>query len=263
MLLGLKESLMNSNWYLRQLNKMLCGCLFSLIIVNFSNAQTGREIIDKYLDTISSGEAAKWERVKTFYATSKGYFSTENFKQSFGMPNSDKISYLKIFRIGSDKMKEELYGDSLFQQLTSSFFFVKNKKIIFLNNVPPMEVTSDNSLLFDFPPTIVKKYLNESTKINYVGISNVPNSPLKFYQVDLKTKDGQYRSLFFEVATFLLGSIYFPEANVYWTYSNYKNIDGYLIPTVTENVNDGVVFSRRIYETIKFNGPMDKSKFEY
>ncbi|MBS1556140.1 MAG: hypothetical protein JSU09_14565 [Bacteroidetes bacterium] len=239
------------------------SCLFLTFLITFSQAQNGKEIVDKYLDTVSSGDIGKWHRIKTFYSTDVGYFSTEKFKQGFGIPNKDKISYKRVFQCWPYKKKEELYSDSLFQNLTSSFYYFKNKKVIFLGNMPPMEVIGDNSIFFDFPPTIVEKFIEGSTHIKYVGIDNIANSTSTFYKVDVKTKNGDYRSLFFDTQTFLLRAIYIPEENVYWIYSNYKVIDGYLIATVMEIMNDGVVFSRTIYKTIEFNKPIEDNIFKY
>jgi len=225
-----------------------------------SHAQTAQEILNRYMDTVSYGEFNKWEKIKTFYATSSNYFSAEEMGLAPTL-DKDKVCYTKTYKVWPYKMKEELYSDSMYVNLTSEFYYFKNTRIIMLANIPPMEVKGDNWLWFDFLPIIVEKIFNEGKKANYNGVNKIPGLSSPQHEIEILAKE-HIRKLFFNTETFLLEAIYFPEANTYWIYSKYKYFDGYLMPTYVTSTKNGNAFSLTSYITMVFNQPIDINKFK-
>lgn len=241
--------------------RLILGCFFFLLNANI-HAQTAADILNHYLDAVSYGDVSKWENVKTFYATSTGYFNAEKMGYDSPTLDNDKTSYKKTYKAWPDKMKEELYSDSLYVNLNSEFYYFKNKRIIMLANIPPMEVAGDNSLWFDFLPIIVKNYFNNGKSISYNGIKEIQGIPSPQHEIEIQTKE-EIRRLLFNTETFLLEAIYFPEANTYWIYSKYKDFDGYLMPTCVTSTNNGNTFSSTNYKTMAFNQSIDMNMFNY
>jgi hypothetical protein len=159
-------------------------------------------------------------------------------------------------------MKDELYSDSLFNDLIGEFYFFKDKKFIFLGNMAPMEVSGDNSMFFDFLPMTVQKHMKDSKAITYNGIKTLPGLKSSLHEVEIQGKDN-IRMFFFNTDSFLLEAIMFPEANIFWFYSDYRDIDDYLMPMTSGSSNNGHVFSTNHITSMSFNQPIDKSKFKF
>ena len=248
-------------FFIRQLIVTI-SCFFFLSPLR---GQDAREILNHYLDTVSNGDISKWDGVKTTYATAVNYFSTEDFKSGFHPPNYDKVSYGRIYKVWPDKVKVELYSDSLFLNSTSNFYFFKNKRVIVLGNMPPMELNNDDTMTMtlDFYPTLVKKSMDDSRKITYNGTKLISGLEYPLHEIDIETRQREHKFFLINTHTYLLEAIYDPETNIYTIISNYKNIDGYLIPMYTASMNDGVIFAWEIYKKVIFNQPIDMDKFNY
>jgi hypothetical protein len=241
--------------------KLLVSCLF-FFIGNNVNAQTAKDIIANYLDSVSYGNPKKWHQVKTFSATTKGYFNAERMNNAISLTEKGSTSYKKIFKLWPEKMKEELYSDSLYTTLTSECLFIKNKRIFKMGTMSPIESEGDNSLWFDFLPVIVENYVKAAKAVTYKGVSHLPGLTSPMHEIEIQSRD-KIRRLFFNVDTNLLEALYFPEANVYWFYSDYTNVDGYLMPLTIMSISEGGIFSRTEYGSMSFNPDINLNVFEF
>ena len=233
-------------------------CLFFLIHRE-SFSQTGREILERYLDTVSNGDVNKWNKIKTMYATSIGYYSSGDFEHNFNLTLSKNLDYKKIFKVWPDHQKEEIYKDSLYNDTPSKFYFLKNKHVIIIGMMSPVETPVIKSVWFDFFPVKIKDYIDKSKTISFVGIKEIPGK-LACYEVNIVTKEEMHQ-LFFNTKTFLLEGIYFPDKDIYWIISDYKYFDGYLIPTYVASVKDGVIYTWEKFKTFVLNATIDLTKF--
>jgi hypothetical protein len=241
--------------------KLLVGCLV-VFMGNNVNGQTAREIISNYLDTVSHGDPGKWRQVKTFSATTKGYFNASRAVNAIALIDNGSSSYTKIYKLWPDKMKEEVFSDSLYNTLTTECLFLKRKRICKIGNVNTVEGEGDNSLWFDFLPVIVENYIKSARAVTYKGISHVPGLNPPMHEIEIQSKD-EIRRFFFNVDTNLLEGLYFAETNIYWLYSDYTTVEGYLMPLTTTSVSEGGIFGRTEYRSISFNPNIDLSVFEY
>ena len=71
------------------------------------------------------------------------------------------------------------------------------------------------------------------------------------------------RRLFFNVDTNLLEALFFPEANIYWLYADYTDVEGYLMPLTTTSISEGGIFSRTEYRSMSFNPDINLNVFEF
>jgi len=224
--------------------------------------QNALDVLNHYLDTVSRGDVSKWDKIKTVCISSVGYFSTEDFKQGAYAANYNKISYFKSYKVFPDKEKQEFFSDSLYSHSTDNFYFFKDKRVIVLENMPPVQIEG-NPLSIDFFPTIIKNQMKHSKKITYNGIKNILGFEDPLHEIDIETKEKENIRYLINPNTFLLEGIFSPITNTYTVLSNYKLIDGYFIPTHIAVMNDGVIYSWENYKKIIFNQPIDMAKFNY
>ena len=231
--------------------KLYLVCLF-LLTFDSSSGQTADEIIKRYFEVSSQGDLAQWSKIKTLYATCIGYYSEASFETQKDTFDSANLSYIKVYKRWPNEQKEELFSDSLFRKRTSSFYYLKNRRVIRFEYMDPIEVDPDEKTTFDFYPTRINNYLLRSKSINYNGIKTIPGKPTSYYEIEIKTPDFDHVFLF-NIESYLLEAIYFPEPNIYWLISDYKLFDGYLLPTYIASMRNGVIFDWRRYKTFVFN----------
>jgi len=231
--------------------KLYLVCLF-LLVSNSSFGQTAKEILNSYFIASSQGDLAKWGKIKTLYATCISYYSERSFKTQKDTFDSANLSYTKVYKRWPDEQKEELFSDSLFKNRTSSFYYLKNRRVIRFEYMDPIEVDPDEKSTFDFYPTRINNYILRSKSIAYKGIKTIPGKTTAYYEIEIKTPDFDHVFLF-NTESYLLEAIYFPEPNIYWLISDYMLFDGYLLPTYIASMKNGVTFDWRRYKTFVFN----------
>jgi len=235
---------------------------FFVIQLTPSFGQTGEEILNKYLDTVSNGNVKKWDDIKSLYVTSSYYFSASAFQSQGKTMTTDDLGYKKLYKIWPDKQKEELYRDPNYSDVPSKFYFLKNKHVIILNitSMPPMETPVRKSLWFEFYPKRIQQYIKESKEINFIGEKEIPGKTSAYYEVEIKTKEENHY-LLFNKETYLLEGKFFPDKDIYWIFSDYKETEGYLIPMLDTGIRDGIVFFWVMYNEFKFNIAIDPKIF--
>lgn len=235
------------------------SCLFLLSPVN---GQNPRELLYQYLYTVSGGDVSKWDEIKTYYATTKNYFNSGDFEQGHNTADKGEITYGKQYKVWPDKMKVELYSDSLFLKALSSFYFFKSKNVVVLGDMDPIENVTDG-LQIDLYPVLIKNYMVDCRSISYNGMKFVLGIKSRMHEIEIETKQGEYFFFLISPETHLLDAIYYPKGRYYVALSNYQNIAGYLLPTRETSMREGTIFSWTHYKTISFNVPIDPKKFDY
>lgn len=246
----------------RQINSYLI-CLFFIVFNSpYCFCQTSEEILDRYFKASSNGDIGKWNQVKTLYSTSIGYFNRKSTETPLDSTFDLKdISYHKSYKRWPSELKEELFDDSLFKDHSSSFYFLKNKTIIKLAFMDPIEVTQKEEVMLDFYPIQIHKHVLNNTSIMYKGIRPIPGIVTPSHEIEIKTPSA-VRIFFFNPKSFLLDAIYFPEANYYTVISDYRLFDGYLLPTYEVSMRNGITFAWMRYRTFEFNVKFDEHQFD-
>lgn len=231
--------------------KLYLVCLF-LLTSHSSFGQKADEILNRYFKASSGEDISKWNEIKTLYATCIGYYSERSFMTQKDTFESANLSYTKVYKRWPDEQKEELFSDSLFRKRTSSFYYLKNRRVIRFEYMDPIEVDPDEKTTFDFYPARINYYIQRSKSINYNGIKTIPGKSTTCYEIEIKTPDFDHVFLF-NTESYLLEAIYFPKPNIYWLISDYKLFDGNLLPTHIASMRNGVIFDWRRYKTFVFN----------
>jgi hypothetical protein len=234
-------------------------CLFISSVLTF--AQNPTEILNHYLDTVSLGDRSKWAKIKSMYATSTTYFNNSVYTSQVDFRNSNPPSYAKTYKVWPDYDKEELYNDSSYTGVPSKFYYLKDKDVIVLNNgMPKQETRHDEKRRFEFTPTRILTYMKESKKVLFRGLKKIPGEDLEFFEILITTRSEEHYFLF-DTSTYLLKAEFFPETNIHWLYSDYRDINGYLIPGTISGLKDGMLFSMQSFTSFSFNMPLANEIF--
>lgn len=135
------------------------------------HGQDAREIINRYLDKVSNGDIDNWNKIKSTYIESVVYYSQQDFEQRVNFLKPDKAHFTKSYRVAPYNHKIEIYEDSTFTKILSTFYFLKSKTILLLANIPPVikpASSADDEYLSDHLPcrnleTNAKKQINKTT----------------------------------------------------------------------------------------------------
>ena len=168
------SNLLKMNKNLKRRIKLYLFCLLFVCFFQASFSQTAEDILNRYFRASSNGDIAKWGDLKTLYATSVGYYSQRSFltqKDSFEREN---LSYKKLFKQWPDEQREEFYSDSLFKKRDGVFFSLKDRRVIIMGYMDPVETKPDERSTFDFYPLRISKYMSKSKSIKYNGLRQVP-----------------------------------------------------------------------------------------
>jgi thiol-disulfide isomerase/thioredoxin len=235
---------------------------FFLMVINYSFGQTAEEILSRYFKASSpNGDISKWDEIKTLYSTSVGYFNPKSVDAPLDTTFDPKIiNYHKSYKRWPDEQKEELFGDSLLKYHNSSFYFLKNRTVIMLGFMDPIEVNRKNQEI-DFYPMRIYKYMRKSKSISYGGIKVIQGKSVPCYEIEIKTSDASH-VLFFNTESYLLDAIYFTEPNYYTMLSDYRLFEGYLLPTYEVSKRNGVTIAWKRHRTYEFNVKFDENQFD-
>ncbi|HTH58517.1 MAG TPA: hypothetical protein VL728_20865 [Cyclobacteriaceae bacterium] len=232
-----------------------------------SRAQTASEIVSKYLDTVSNGDIRNWDQVKSTYIESVVFYSQGSYDQKISFANSDKPSYSKNYTSFIDKkIKRELYDDSTFSKLNSSFYFLPSGAIILFKNTAPIRRTASAQRDdMDFLPVQIWKLFNKCESLDHLGIKEFSIEKLNCYEIRMVVNDRIYM-LYINTTTYLLD---------YWNnredhdltilsgFRNYKRVNGLLLPMTDFMKKNGAIFYQSDIKKIELNPLIDPKIFDY
>ncbi len=243
--------------------KIIKGQIYFYLFLHVNTqlfGQTGKEVINSYLETVSNGDPSKWLLIKSAYATSVGYFDVASFQSSVNLMNTNPPIYKKMWKVWPDHQREELYSDSLFADITSLFYFLPNKHVILIKGMPVIESKPKKNVWFEFYPIRIQQYVKESTEIELNDWKVIPGKTYELLEVRIKTKTDEH-FLLFNPSTYLLEAIYFPQTDIYWVLSDYKEFDGYLIPGTVKEFKSRLLYSTLTYTSFSINIDIDPKLF--
>ena len=234
----------------------LKGSIILLVVPYLLTAQNPEAILNKYLDTVSTRGFDNWSKIRSAYIESKTFYYDLNDGQS--LVNSDVLT-LKQYRLWPDKSVTEVFQDST---LISRFYHVNGKHLYVRGNMDPIKISTEPyEPYFEFEPVIVSHLMKNSKSIEMVGEKNFDS--LLCYQVKLKTKELIW-NLFINVKSFRLeywSNSKGENIEVLTRLSDYKKIDGCLIPMSEEKIKNGKVFYWSKRTKVVLNSNIDLNKF--
>lgn len=242
-----------------------------IVLVLFSSSIYGqdvREIINRYLDTVSNGNIDNWKKIKSVYSEYESYYSQRDSEQKIHFLQPEKPSFCKSYQLVPYRHRIDRYEDSTYTHLKSTFYFLKDKTIILIGNIPPMikkNPAPHSEFFSEHTPVFIWNLVNKSRSTELMGIKEFPIDGLLCYEIKITTKAQDYY-LYINTETFLLE---------YWNvnkegdptslvrFYNYKQIDDFLIPMSTSSMRNGFVFHWVNNRKIEFNTDIDPEHFIY
>jgi len=252
---------------MRYRNYVYCLTFFFFAAGTTLHAQSAREIVNHYLDTVSKGNIHLWDNVKSMYTESVSSYSQNDFDAQISLTDVNKPTFNKTYKVYPDKTKRELYEDSTCAKKLSAFYFLKNETIIVFENQPPIRKPSLelDEFYSDFLPVQIWKLLDKSKSLKILSVKDFPVDESQCYEIQLITKGRKYL-LYINTKTFLLD---------YWNgrddedltimtgFKNYRRIDGFLMPMTEFMTRNGIVFFHDDTKKIEINPTIDPDIFEY
>jgi len=144
-------------------------------------AQSAREIVKHYLDTVSNDNIHSWDNIKSTYTESVSFYSQNNFDAQISLIDANKPTFDKTYKIYPDKTKRELYEDSTCTIKLSTFYFLKDEIIVQFENQPPLKKPSIklDEFYSDFLPVQISRLLDKSKTLKILGIKDFPAVSLR------------------------------------------------------------------------------------
>lgn len=237
------------------------------LLSTVSYGQDAREIVNRYLDTVSNGNIDNWNKIKSLYRESEGLYSQQNYEHKIDFLKKDKPNFTKEFLVFPYNHKHELYEDSVFTKLSSTFNFLEKRTIILMGNMPPVikHTSPRDESISDHLPIQIWKLMNKSKSVKLLGIKEFPNDGFSCYEIKIHTKGRNYY-LYINTKTFLLE---------YWNgneeedrsfltkYYNYKKVEDFLMPMSNSAMRNGVVYYWNNIRKIEINADIDLEVFNY
>lgn len=229
--------------------------------------QDAMEIVNRYLDTVSNGDIVNWRNIRSTYTESEVYYSQNDFDQRVNLLRPDKPSFHKSFRDVSLGEKSEIYADSTFTELQSSFYFLKDKTIIVLGNIPPIikKTVGRNESFPEHLPLQVWEWMQASKSVELLGVKEFPLDGIHCYEIRMSTRRRNYM-LYINTETFLLDYMNGREdgdMSFLVKLSNYTRVGDLLIPFSDSMMRNGVTYYWRHIRRIELNAEIDSEIFKY
>ncbi|MEX2232237.1 MAG: hypothetical protein WD824_08760 [Cyclobacteriaceae bacterium] len=246
--------------------KFLIVCLLFLSSSVYS--QNAREIIHRYLDTVSNGDIDNWNKIKSIYIENESYSSQQDFEKQINFLKIEKPNFNKLFGARRYGSRIESYDDSTFSNLKSTFYFLKDRTVISLPDIAPM-ITKNSSKRSEFfsehTPVYIRNLLEKSRATILLGIKEFRGEGIPRYQIKITTRGRNYY-LYINTETYLLEywNVSHEEDESFLTrFYNYKKVGDFLMPMSTSAMRDGIVYQWNDTRKIELNPEIDPRLFIY
>lgn len=231
----------------------------------FCPGQTAVEVIEKYIDTVSNGDIQNWYKIRSVLLEKEVFYGQEEYEQSGPNISGPTVHYDKTYRVFPDKSKAEIYADSTYNELESSWWYLGDRTIIQFKNMPPIIKKRPNPKLWNFKPIEILELMKESKSLSNKGVKDFRMEGVFCFDIEVEKGNGKIMHLYFDTTSYLLrftkNSNEF-ESLSYATYGDYKVIDGLLFYTLTYAMKNGRIFFSSRTRKIHVNFPIDDKKFK-
>lgn len=227
--------------------------------------QDAREIILKYLDTVSNGNTGSWRKVKTLYRESIGYYNQDHFDQKPSL-NSSRSGFNQTYRVYPRHAKHVLYEDSSFTRPLISSYHTKDKSVIILPNLPPKinEPAEPDEMFADLLPMLIEELLDKSSSVRTLGTKQFLEG-VTCYEISMQVRGRTYM-LYINTSTYLLeywNNRKDEDLSILTGFGDYKWVDGLLMPMREFMSRNGVVFFSSTTNKLEINRHIPMTTFDY
>lgn len=230
------------------------------------HAQQAREIVNRYLDTVSSGDIRNWDKIKSTYTESESYYAQSDFEGKVNLLKPEKSSFNKTYTVWPQR-RIDSYSDSTFSNLTSSFYFLRAKTVIKIGNMSPMikpapQLDEYNS---EFLPLTIWKLLNRNKSVELVGLKEFSIDGIICYEIKMTIKNRVYL-LYINSKTFLLeywNGREDHDISILTKYADYRKIGDVWIPMFECLVRNDVTYFWSRTKIIQINSDFDLDILNY
>jgi hypothetical protein len=247
--------------------KLLIGFLLSLSISAY--AQNARDIVNRYLDTVSNGDIQNWANIKSIYIENENYSRHVGFDQKINLLKIEKPKFNRYFGIQHYGSRIESYDDSTFTNLKSTFYFLRDKTVIISADTPPFirknAKKRSESFFSEHTPVYIRHLLDKSSAADLIGIKEFKNPDILCFHIRITAKGRNYH-LYINRETFLLeywNVSLLEDQSILTKFYNYKRIGNLLMPMSTSAMRNGVALHWNITRKIELNPEIDPGVFDY
>ena len=99
----------------------------SVLWISNSYAQTAKEIVNRYLDTVSNGKIENWDKIKSIYSENESFYSQQNLEQKIDLLKKENANFTKVFIVFPYNHKHELYADFCFYNPPQYILFFRKQ----------------------------------------------------------------------------------------------------------------------------------------
>jgi hypothetical protein len=246
--------------------KLLTICLLVLSLSAY--AQNARDIVNRYLDTVSNGDVENWKKIKSIYIENENYRRHIGFDHKVNLLQIEKPNFNKYFGVEPHRSRIESYDDSTFTNLKSTFYFLKDKTVIISGHTPPVirkNGRKRGEFFSEHTPVYIRNLLDKSSAAELLGTKEFQADAIVCFHIKITTRGRNYH-LYINTQTFLLE---------YWNVSllndpsaltkfyNYKKIGEFLMPMSTSSMKNGIALNWNNTRKIKLNPEIDPDIFNY
>jgi acylphosphatase len=250
----------------RNIIKRIIALVVLLAVQIVAHGQDPREIINRYLDAVSNGTIDHWNKIRSIYTESESYYSQNDFEHKVDLLKPDKSDFMRSFSVLPYNQKIEHYDDSTFTKPLSTFYFLKDKIVILIGNIPPMtrEPLPRDEFFSAHLPVQISKLMDKSRSIELLRIKEFPGG-LSCYEIKMITKERPY-VLYINTETFLLeywNNQEDGDLSILAKFYNYRKVEDLLIPMSDCAMKNGVIYSWNNIRKYQINPDIDPKIFDY
>ncbi|MCU0447146.1 MAG: outer membrane lipoprotein-sorting protein [Microscillaceae bacterium] len=239
---------------MKTIKNLLAICLIALLSATYAQAQTADEIINKYIDAI--GGKAKWKALKSMTQTGKA-----------PSPQGDIPFLVQAKAPNKLKVTATFQGkEMVFQCFDGKEFWGVN----FMNMQAEKKSAEETKEMQDeaeFESKLLD-YASKGHKISLEGKETIDGT--ECFKIKMVEKDGDNAYYFFDTDNYVLimtrtygksGQMKGMEIESYL--SDYKEVEGMMMPHSTEQKIKGQTISKILADTIKINEAIDDKIFAF
>ena len=147
--------------------------------------------------------------------------------------------------------------------MTSKFYFLKDKTVIFVGNMPPIEKPSKDPFRYQTLPVGIKELMDKASSIKLLGIREFAKDSVSCYEIEITSKDLSER-IYINTKTFLLEYTSILQNGEYVSmnrYSSYKKFDDLWFHSKEVSTRNDVPFYWSHILRLELNIPIDPKEF--
>lgn len=153
---------------------------------------------------MSNGDIQNWYRIRSVLLDKEVFYGQEEYEQSGPNVSCPTVYYDKTYRVFPDKSKAEIYADSTYNELESSWSYLRDRTIVQFKNMPSIIKKRPNPNLWNFKPIEIFELMKESKSLSNKGVKDFTMEGVPV--LILKLRRGMVRSCIYILIQYLICS---------------------------------------------------------